>query len=96
MRDKSDYAIGVLSITAVILLVGLLLITSASGNRAAANSMLDRGGDYIMATGQFSESDEVIYVTDTAAQRLALYSYDPTHRQFMLWDVFDLRQLPAP
>ncbi|MBI5762878.1 MAG: hypothetical protein HZA51_05055 [Planctomycetes bacterium] len=100
MQDKSNIAIGTLSITAVVLFVGVMLSVSRH-EQAAAMGVLDRGGDYIVVTGQFSDSNELVYVTDAAAQRMNVYSYEQTVRQFMLWDTVDLRRVfaqatPAP
>lgn len=100
MQDKSNIAIGTLSITAVVLFVGVMLSVSRQ-EQAAAMGVLDRGGDYIVVTGQFSDSNELVYVTDAAAQRMNVYSYEQTNRQFMLWDTVDLRRVfaqatPAP
>jgi hypothetical protein len=92
MNDKPNLTIGVLSITAVILLAGVLL-TVGHQNSAMAMGQIDRGGDYILVTGQFSDSTELIYVTDAAAQRMNVYSYEQTNRQFMLWDSIDLKQV---
>ena len=100
MQDKSNLSIGMLSVTAVILLVGVLLSVGRQP-QASAMGVLDRGGDYIVVTGQFSDSTELVYVTDAAAQRMNVYSYEQTNRQFMLWDTVDLKRVfaqavPAP
>jgi hypothetical protein len=92
MQDSKNYIIGVLSITATILLVGLLLATG-HGNQAYAIGQIDRGGDYIMVTGQFTDSMELIYVTDAAAQRINAYSWETTTQTFVLWDSLDLPKL---
>jgi hypothetical protein len=83
--------IGVLSITGVILLVGVIL-TLGGHQSAFGMGQIDRGGDYILVTGQFSDSTELVYVTDAAAQRTNVYSYEQTNRQFVLWDTIDLRR----
>ncbi len=88
---NNNLAIGVLSVTATILLVGVLLAGLLTTNEANAIGQTDRGGDYIVVTGQFSSTSELIYVTDAAAQRMNLYSYETTTRQFVLWDSIDLR-----
>lgn len=90
-NDPKNLAIGVLSITATILLVGVLLAGLFTTQEARAFAQIDRGGDYIVVTGQFSSTSELIYVTDAAAQRMNLYSYETTTRQFVLWDSIDLR-----
>ena len=90
MRDNRNLLIGLLSITATILLVGVLVLSNAGQNQAFAFGQLDRGGDYVMLTGQFSQNSELVYITDAAAQRLNVYSYEPTTRQFVLWQSIDL------
>lgn len=90
MNDKSRITIGVLSITATILLVGVLMTLGGQG-KAMAIGQTDRGGDYILVTGQFNDNNELVYVTDAAAQRMNVYSYEQTNRQFTLWDTIDLR-----
>jgi len=91
MNDQKNMTIGVLAITAVILLTAVVLTIGGSG-KAMAMGQIDRGGDYILVTGQFSDSSELIYITDAAAQRMNIYSYDTTTRQFTLWDTVDLRR----
>lgn len=91
MNDSANLKIGALSVTATILLVGLVL-SIGSNDRAYAIGQIDRGGDYLMVTGQFTENSELIYVTDAAALRLNSYSWEPTTNQFTLWDSVDLAQ----
>lgn len=93
MRDNRNLAIGVMVITAVVLLVGIVLSGPVGPDRALAIGQLDRGGDYIMLTGQFSPNSELLYITDAAAQRLNVYGYNPSNRQFVIWDSIDLTQL---
>jgi hypothetical protein len=83
---------GILSITATILLVGVVLTLGGQG-KALAEGVLDRGGDYVMVTGQFNTTYELVYVTDAAAQRLNVYSWEQTNRQFILWDSVDLKRV---
>lgn len=91
MNDSKNLAIAVLSVTATILLVGVVLSGMWSPAPALANSQLDRGGDYIMLTGQFTQNSELVYVTDAAVQRMNIYSYESSRRQIILWDTIDLR-----
>lgn len=93
MNDSKNLAIAVLSITATVLLVGVILGGLFTANEALAIGQTDRGGDYIMVTGQFTQNSELIFVTDAAAQRLNLYSYETSTRQFVLWDSLDLKSI---
>jgi hypothetical protein len=91
--NNENLVIGVLSITATILLVGLILVLAGSENQALAFSGgNDRGGDYVMATGQFSSSTDLVFVTDAAANRMNIYGYDRTTRELRLYDAHDLHK----
>ena len=93
MNENKNLTIGVLAITATILLAALF-ITLSIPQPAMALGQHDRGGDYIMVTSQFTENSEVIFITDAAAKRMIMYSYEPTTRTLTLWDAIDLgRQL---
>lgn len=89
MNDNRNLTIGILSITATILLAALIL-TTAMPQPAMALGQLDRGGDYIMVTSQFTENSEVVFITDAAARRMIMYCYEPTTRTLTLWDAIDL------
>lgn len=91
---QSTFAIGVLSITALILLVGVLVI-SAINDRAMAIGMSDRGGDYIVVTMQFNSGTENVVITDAAAQRMNVYAYDLSSRRLDIWDWLDLKRFPT-
>jgi len=95
MRNNQNLAIGVLTMTAVVLFVGTVLSTTGSNNEALAIGQLDRGGDYILLTGQFTENHELLYITDAAARRLNVYSYETSTRQFVMWDSVDLTRMPG-
>ncbi len=92
MNNTANLKIGVLSITATILLVGLLLSLSWHDNQAHAIGQIDRGGDYLMMTGQFTENSELIYITDAAALRMNSYSWEPPTNELKFWDSIDLSQ----
>ena len=92
MQDNKNLTIGVLSITATILFAAFLIVTVIPPPQVRAIGQTDRGGDYIVVTGQFTESSELIYVTDAAANRLHAYSFDWGRRQIQLWDNHDLNR----
>jgi hypothetical protein len=71
--QKERFAIGVLGITATILLVGVVLL--ATSRPASGTAMNARGGDYVMCTVQGTSSTDFILVTDAATQRMILYEY---------------------
>jgi hypothetical protein len=71
--DGKTFAIGILSVTACVLFVGLLLVTLLPTPAALAIGQSDRGGDYVMLTQQVSNSYEGVIVIDAAAKRLNMY-----------------------
>ncbi len=89
-QANQRFTIGVLSVTATILLVGVILATIGGQNQAMASGQADRGGDYVVVTGQFTLNTELVYITDAAVKKLNVYSYDRTRRQIILWDTHDL------
>jgi len=93
MQDNKNLAIGVLSITATILFAAFLIVTVLPTPQVQAIGQTDRGGDYIVVTGQFTDSSELVYVTDAAANRLHAYGFDWSRRQFILWDNHDLNRV---
>ena len=73
--NSKDLTIAALSTTAVILLVGLLLVQSQP-TPVYASGMGDSGGDYIVLSGELSDQQEILYVIDTAQNRMLTYRYD--------------------
>lgn len=91
--DGKTFAIGVLSITACILFVGLLLITSEA---AYGIGQTDRAGDYIMLTQQLTDYQEGVIVIDAASRQMTLYALDGANKQLrILHQNIPLDQLPG-
>lgn len=90
--DHHRLTLGVLSITATVLLVGVLVVSFAN-RTAVAIGQIDRGGDYIMLTMQFFSSLENIVVTDAATQRIVVYGWDQNSRKLNAWTQFELKRL---
>jgi len=88
---KDQFTIGLLSITGLILLIAVI-VTTLSPQPSYAFGQVDRGGDYIMVTGQFTQNTEVVYITDAAAQRIIMYSYEAQQNTLRLWDGEDLKK----
>ncbi len=92
--DTKNFAIGVLSITAVILLTGLLII-STQPQPAYASSMNSQGGDYILTTGQLQPNQEVLYVIDAGSKKMIVYGYDLSRKTITPSAPIDLSKLPG-
>ena len=73
--DKKSFAVGVLSLTAVVLFVGnLMLPETASGSVAVKER------DYTAVTGRTSRGGEALYLTDNRTGLLGVFQFDPGKR----------------
>lgn len=72
MLDKKTFIIGVLSLSAVILLVANLMAPRAV---VAADSIQDN--DYSLITAKALQGGEALYVTDRQSGLMAVFVYDP-------------------
>jgi hypothetical protein len=91
MQSK-DFTIGVLSITAVILLTGFILIDALAPSPAVAAGQSAITGDYIISTGQLDDITDLVYVLDSGAQRMNVYGYDVLANNLELIQQIDVRQ----
>ena len=91
--DRRTFAIGVLSVTACVLFVGLILVAQRP---AYAIGMNDRGGDYILLTQQISTTSEAVVVIDAAAKQLIVYEFDYNNKNLNILRRVPLDQLPRP
>lgn len=73
--DAKNFAIGILSTTAVILLVGLFVIHSRP-EPVYASGMNAQGGDYLLTTGQLQDSEELLYVVDAQKKAMIVYRFN--------------------
>lgn len=70
--DKKTYAIGLLSVTALVLLVANLL---APRQLSAIESVNDR--DYQLVTARVKQGGDALYILDNASGRLAAITVTP-------------------
>ncbi len=89
--NNENLAIGILTVTATILLVGLLLIGTV-GQEAKAGSQHDRGGDYIMLASQWRGERELLWVLDGRSEALGVYYFEPQRARLELVGVEYLGQ----
>ena len=92
--DSKNIIIGALSVTALVLLCTVLLLQSSyrlPGPSMAWADTVDRGGDYVLATGSFSKTNEALYVLDGAAERLNVYHYDKKRNRIITFDSANLQ-----
>lgn len=81
--DTRMFAIGVLSITACILFVGLLMVTMQPAP-AYGIGQTDRAGDYIMLTQQLTNSQEGVVIVDAASRQMTLYALNGSNKQLQV------------
>lgn len=91
--DGKTFVIGVLSVTACILFIGFMLITTQS---AQAVGMNDEAGDYKMLTMQINRSTELVVITDAAAERAIFYGFDYSQKRLEMLATIPLKDLPKP
>ncbi|MGB2988064.1 MAG: hypothetical protein WBE26_19520 [Phycisphaerae bacterium] len=91
--DSRNFAIGILSTTAAILLVGLLIINTRP-EPVWADGMTVTGGDYVLTVGGVSTADEeYLYVIDAPAGKLISYRFDTGRKQVEIVQGIDLSEL---
>ena len=93
--DNKNFAIGVLGITTVIFLIGLMIVHTQPRAAFASAGPGVQSGDYVIANGRFLHTEEdLLYVIDSVAQRLIAYRFDVGSRQsFSPTDGIDLATL---
>jgi hypothetical protein len=74
--NSKDFAIGVLTVTATVLLATVLLMTVLTPKPVHAYAQLDEGAGYTMLTVQVSDSAEFLNVIDHTAGVMNMYRYD--------------------
>jgi len=91
--DSKNFAIGILSTTATILLVGIVLLY-ARPDEVRAGGMTTSGGRYIVTVGSVVQIDEeLVYVLDTSMDRMVVYRFDGGRHQIEVVQGIDLAEL---
>jgi hypothetical protein len=73
--DKKNFAIGILSLTATLLLVANYFAPAPAD---ALMTIKDR--DFSMVTARTQQNGDTLYILDNRTGRVAVYSYDPAGR----------------
>ena len=81
--DQKTFAIGILSLTAVILFVANLLLPT---QRVTAEEVI-KDRDYQMLTAHIQQNDEGLFILDNRSGQMAVFSYDPAARSLKLRDL---------
>jgi len=83
MKNTQNITIVMLLMCAIALTTLLVAGWVYTGETAYATAT-DRGGDYIIATGAFDDTQDVVYVLDIANAKLNLYYPDVNTNQLQL------------
>ncbi len=90
MKDTKNVTIAMLCVLATILVTVLAL--TYNSNQALADTSI-RGGDYIMVTGNYSKSLDLLYVIDVAQQKINVYTVDENNNVIRMLDQKRLSQI---
>lgn len=74
--NAKDFAIGVLSVTAAILLTTVVLLSVLAPKPVQAFAQVDHGNGYTMLTVQVDESHENLCIINHQAGLMNIYRYD--------------------
>ncbi len=91
--NSKDMTIGILSTTAVILLVGILIIHSRP-EPALASGMTVSGGRYVMTVGGVTiDDEELVFVIDSPEQKMLVYRFDTRSGELQINQRYSLKEL---
>lgn len=90
--NRQDMTIGILSITAAIL-VATWILAPQEPSPALAAGMSVGGGDYSMTVGQINQAEEVVFIVNNAVNRMIVYYIDPRTQSIQVADAEDLSGL---
>ncbi len=93
MMTGKDLAIATLSITATILLTGVVLLQAMGPAPALAAGQTANSGDFIVTTCNLNAAAELVVVVDAALQRMNVYGFNTAVGQVELIQQIDLTPL---
>jgi len=94
--DRDTFATGILSITAIVMLVGLIIVQS-SPPAVRGDAMTVSGGDYLMTVGSLADTDEdYLYIIDTPSSKMAVYRFDTATDRIQIVQGIELKNLRTP
>lgn len=91
--ESKNFAIGILSSTAIILLVGLLVIHSRP-EPAMAFGMTASGGEYLLTVGAMQTRDEeLVFVIHARTNKMNVYRFNVARADIERVDEIDLGKM---
>lgn len=91
--NSKDLAIGVLSVTAVVLFAALVIVQTLAPRTAMAYAQTANSGDFLVTTTQLDETAELVVVVEAAVQRMNIYGFNVQVGQIELVQQIDLAPL---
>lgn len=91
---QRDLAIGVLSVTAVVLLTALILVQTLMPREALAFGQGTSAGRFLLTTAKLDEATDLVIITEPSTQLMNVYGFDPRTRRVTLLDKIELDRLP--
>ena len=89
--NGKHFAIGILSVTAVILFTALIITNILLSNQAMAYAQSAAGGNYVVTTSQLNEYSELLVILNTASERMNVYVLNPQSGVIELIQPFDVK-----
>lgn len=94
--NSKDFTIGILSVTAAILLTALILMHALAPKQAFAETGVTIG-QYVVTTSRTDETTGMITILDTATMRMNFYALNPqTNELLLLQPPMDVRSQQQP
>ena len=94
MKDTQNVTIALLCVSAAILVTVAAFTYNA--DQARASGAASAAGEYIMFTGEFTDSTDLLYVIDLTKQRMIAYRFDPIKNTILIQGNVDLGQTFRP
>ncbi|HOA74558.1 MAG TPA: hypothetical protein PL151_09725 [Phycisphaerae bacterium] len=91
--NSKDMAIGVLSVTAVVLFSALVIVQTLAPQSAMAFAQTSSSGDFLITTSQLDDTAELVVIVEAAAQRMNVYGFNVPVGQIELIQQIDLAPL---
>jgi hypothetical protein len=92
MKDSQNLTIGLLVLSATIL---LSMVFATMGDRAYAGGVpaATSQGEYVVASGAWSDTTDLVYIIDRVSQRMNVYFLDRNANRVQRQDSVDLKRV---
>jgi hypothetical protein len=94
--NSKNMAISVLTVTATVLLVAVVLLSVLTPKPAQAFAQLDQGAGYTLFTSQVADGTEQLHVINQAAGLMNVYNYDINANRLLSVQQIPLPPMPGP